>query len=684
MIQRDATAETAIGATDFSHTVNYLSGSAVVNPSGLDGSSTYFLGFSSDGGIAGTRDLVAASQPADAKLSADRPFFGLYRTEILKSITAFSGTALEITFPERDHDGDLTGSTHDASTGITTTLVSRPFAGTAADGVEASATGVKTVVDATMAFDYGTYLLERFSNTCPIVRIQTGLEHLSVEIGDLVSVDSNIFLATELGLDGADSNVKFEVTQREVTPLGDSIGIEFELTYATHASAPSVTVTSKTPVAPTATPVRVPSGGFIAARSGTSNNAVIDNQALSFAVTTTSGLGISIAGGAVNASGHIIQNDASQALTMTASKDTYIGINPFTAGYYKQELSSGAAEPALGPGEVRLAKIVTDGSSVTSITDLRNFGQISIEQLDKTAFTPGRSLIWNAGFTTYPNNGATPPGWDVTTSTPGTDFIKEETVIRDGRYSIKTLGTSQVVRLVSEKIPVDKNRVYRASAFYRQAAAMNMRLFVFWWKQDKTASSTASTSVFNANLGSTGAFQNITGVVTPPSDCAYASLDLSSANTGVSYFNNADLTVESFSFSAKRTSSDFTPSASGDAVEFNTEIHDHGDIYNTSNGQVTIPISGLYTFSTNISFDGTSGSRFLAVSIVASTSGTLASSFINDAINGTDEYNDVAVSLDVAAASLVKGETVEVQITYNATAPVIRHSFSFFSGREIM
>ena len=73
----------------------------------------------------------------------------------------------------------------------------------------------------------------------------------------------------------------------------------------------------------------------------------------------------------------------------------------------------------------------------------------------------------------------------------------------------------------------------------------------------------------------------------------------------------------------------------------------------------------------------------MAVSIVASTGGVLASSYIGSAVNGTDEWNDVAVSLNVASAALVKGETVEVQIAWDAAAPVVRHSFSFFSGREI-
>jgi hypothetical protein len=682
LIQLDSTAESAFGASDFSHTVNYLSGSTVHIANAFNGSSTAFLGFASDGGICGTRDILEPSQPADAKLSAARPYFGLYRTEILKSTTAFTDTNLGVSYQLRDHDGELTGSVAKSVTGLTTTLVSRPFAGTEAGGVEASAAGVKTVVDATIAFDYGVYVLDRLSNSCPRVVLSTGLEHLNVEIADLVSLDSDLFLSTALGLDGLDSSTKFEVTKREVTPIGDSIGIVFELTYATTSSAPSVTVTSKTPVAASTSLGRVPKSQFIAARTGGDNGAVIDNQTSTLQVTATSGLEISVAAGAVSAAGVRVETDAAQALTVTASKDSYIGINPMTSGYYVQEVNTDAAEPSLAPAEIRLAKVVAGGSSVSSVTDLRNYGQVSVEQLDKTAFAPGKDLIWNAGFTTYPNNGAAPPGWSVTTSTPGTDFIKDEAVVYDGRYAVKTLGTSTVVRLISEKIPIDKNRVYRASAFYRQAAAMNMKLFVYWWKADRTAASTASTSVYNANLTSTGAWQNITGVVAPPSDAVYASLDLNSANSGVSYFNNATLEVEPFSFSAKRTSSSFTSGSTGDPVIFNSEIHDHGGNYDTSSGQFTVPVSSTYTLSTNLSLAAASA-RTVSVAIVASSSGTLASAFLNQALNSSSTNDDQVVSLTVASADLVKGETVEVKLYWDVNAPPVDADYSFFSGREI-
>lgn len=684
LIQKDSTAITNYGSHDMSHTVNYISAATVHLHDQLSGSSTAFKGFAADSPICGTRDLHlgGGTQPADAKLSADRPYFGLYRTEILKSITPFSAADLTGNYVMRDHEGDPDGTEEASQLLFLTTLVSRPFAGTEAEGVEATAAGVTTVADITAAFQYGEYVLKRFSNTCPKIKFSTTLEHMNVEIGDLVSLDNDLFCSTELGIDGLDSDVKFEVIKREINPLGDSIGINFELAYATHSSAVTVTVTSRPPGI-VDSPRQVAKGGFIASRAAATNASVMDAKTTTMAVTATSGLGISIAAGAVQGSGVTRESDAAITTNVTANKDTYIGMSLFTGAIIKNEVSTSAAEPELIPGEVRLAKVVA-ASSVSSVTDLRNFGTISVEQMDKIAFEPGRKLSWNPGFDIYPNSGAMPPGWELSLGTAGTDFTKDATVY-SGRHSIKTLGTGNIVLIYSEKIPVDKNRAYRISGMYQQSAAETVRLVVYWWDANRAQASTQKNTIHNGNLSSTGAWIPLSGVFTPPSDAAFASVQMYSTNGSgnTTLFNNADIQVEPFSFAAKRTSSDFTPSGSGDTVEFNTEIHDHGDVYRTTTGVFTCPASGTYTFNATLSIEGAVGIRDLNPKIVASTAGTIASIQLADSANGTDEWNDVIAPLNVSAVDLVKGETVEVQIAYTGTAPPVRSNYSFFSGREV-
>ena len=68
---------------------------------------------------------------------------------------------------------------------------------------------------------------------------------------------------------------------------------------------------------------------------------------------------------------------------------------------------------------------------------------------------------------------------------------------------------------------------------------------------------------------------------------------------------------------------------------------------------------------------------------MGSTAGTLATEYIGNSANGTDEWNDIAVTLNVPTANLTWGETVSVKVYWDGTAAVVKHSFSDFSGRQI-
>lgn len=57
--------------------------------------------------------------------------------------------------------------------------------------------------------------------------------------------------------------------------------------------------------------------------------------------------------------------------TYTASKDTYVDINTSGTVTYT-EVANGAASPALTAGNVRIAKVITNGSAITSVTQSQN------------------------------------------------------------------------------------------------------------------------------------------------------------------------------------------------------------------------------------------------------------------------------------------------------------------------
>lgn len=621
-------------------------------------------------GFAGTVRL--ATSQSDEAPSADRPVYWLHRQEVLKSTSAFTLRSSSIV-QEYDADGDTSGFVTIPMDIRFNSPATRPFAGNQATEAD------RFVHDLTATYDFSTYVLDRFSNTAPKVRISTSLEFSYLELGDLVSLDNDIFLSPELSLDGLDSSVKFEIIGKEITALGDSVGVVLDLIYATKTSAPSTSLASELAGK---YETMMPNSILQAIEVGLSSNSVVHGLTM----TTGSGLtGTVVAGAASGGAGMFRTTPASLDFVATASKDNYVGINLYTGQPIVTAVTTDAAEPALLSGEVRLGKAVAGASSISSVVDLRRIGHVSVDQIDKEAITPSRGLIWNAGFGIYPNNGTAPPGWELTAGTAGTDIIKSTTV-DSGRHSLKTMGTGTAITIYSEKIPVDKNRPYRCSAMCQQSGAEGITVTVYWWDVNRAASSVSyKTVVHNANLSSTGAWIPITGVVTPPSDAVFASVRLTAVNgSGVtSYFNNGELTEETRSFNAKLATTNFTGYSSGAAIIFNSELHDYGDDYDTSNGEYTVPESGVYAFSSIISLVGAVGVRGLLISLVGSTSGTLACTYLADAAHGTDEWNDLSIALDSAASAVVKGETVTVQVVWSGVAPAIRHTFTFFSGRQV-
>lgn len=69
--------------------------------------------------------------------------------------------------------------------------------------------------------------------------------------------------------------------------------------------------------------------------------------------------------------------------TYTASKDTYVDINSSGTPIYP-EVANGAASPALTAGYIRVAKVVTNGSAITSVSQYGKENAIQVYPTDRT------------------------------------------------------------------------------------------------------------------------------------------------------------------------------------------------------------------------------------------------------------------------------------------------------------
>lgn len=78
-------------------------------------------------------------------------------------------------------------------------------------------------------------------------------------------------------------------------------------------------------------------------------------------LASTSVLGVAYYGGAR----YPVASDGGH--TYTASNDCYVDVNPATGAYTYNTVANGAAAPALTASSIRIAKVVTNGSAVTSV-----------------------------------------------------------------------------------------------------------------------------------------------------------------------------------------------------------------------------------------------------------------------------------------------------------------------------
>lgn len=125
----------------------------------------------------------------------------------------------------------------------------------------------------------------------------------------------------------------------------------------------------------------------------------VDSVVSGLEVTATTGLNADISGGDVyiTQAGYTITAVTGHAFT--ASQDTYVDVgNDGTIDY--NAVANGAGAPALAADHIRLAKVVTDGTTITGITDLRTiwdgtfaFGTVTLVGTAMTVYNAGSKPI---------------------------------------------------------------------------------------------------------------------------------------------------------------------------------------------------------------------------------------------------------------------------------------------------
>jgi hypothetical protein len=536
--------------------------------------------------------------------------------------------------------------------------------------------------DITIPYNFATDLLDRFSNGAPKIKFTTGLDNIHLELGDLVSIDNDWFLYSELSLNGLDSTVKFEVTKKEVSLTGSAIGVDYEAVYITKDSPPSIDIDWIPTLDVVLSPIN--KGGLIAQFTEMPNANALESGC---SVTATTGLGYQIDPGRMLAAGTGALLQDATTFTATANKHSYIGIDSASGNILVNEVATSADEPELAPGEIRIGKVISGASSVSSVVDLRQFGAITARQLNRELLAPSGGALWNGGFEDWPDAGSVPTGWTETgDGVAVTDWAREASVVHTGRYALKMLNTSDSVVWYSGFMPIDNSTPYRVSLWARQTGNVTMRADLYWYTSAKVAASTSSVSITNAACAANNTWENRTAVVTPGSDVAYAKIKIT-RNTSPGYdcyYDDVTIKPEAPSFNVYGAATVAPGTKSAFQVKYNNEGHDYGGNYDHSGSDYDFeaPSAGTYEFSAAV--QGVYVGAFTYLTLMVYKNGSvLRESYGGARTTGTLE---AFATVETGPVELAKGDLItvymhpEIQTSYTLNTGA---SETYFSGRKI-
>mgnify|MGYP003112932285 CR=1 FL=1 len=630
-------------------------------------------------GFCGTRNLHAGSQVTADKITTDNPSYSLFLKGIHRGTSAITEPNPEIRSLNWAFDEEGSQDTMYEGLGkIQLNGLSHISGSSAPTNNEGYLWH-----DITVPYNFATDLLDRFSNGAPKIKFTTGLDNIHLELGDLISIDNDWFLYSELSLNGLDSTVKFEVTKKEVSLTGSSIGVDYEAVYITKDSPPSIDIDWIPTLDVVLSPIN--KGGLIGQFTEMSSANTLESGC---SVTATTGLGYQINPGRMLAGGLGALLQDAQTFTATANKHSYIGIDSVSGNVLINEVATSADEPELAPGEIRIGKVISGASSVSSVVDLRQFGAITAKQLNRELLAPADGVLWNGGFEDWADPGSAPVAWVNTgDGVPVTDFAKETSVVHSGGVSLKMKDTGNSLVFFSGFIPIDSSQPYRASLWARQTGSVTMRSDVFWYTSAKVAASTSSASITNAACAANNTWENRSTILTPGSDVAYAKIKITRPlNPGADcYWDDVTLRPEAPSFRARAPlaggSTSITKDTDTDLI-FGTDIHDYGAVHDTSNGRFTAPSAGIYEINLTVQVTCTGGEASMIAGYLYKNGSKFAV-----ALGGLHSAGAFSASVTVSSGpmELAAGDYITPGVhvgNRNATLAADPDD-SYFSGRKI-
>lgn len=296
----------------------------------------------------------APSVPSGATISGGRPAYLLFYDqenghEIVKAVTLSFGSVtefIEIENPETD-----------AITFAGPFVYNATFSGVERGALETTARAHgfgAAIFDITLLVDLALKLFRRWKDECAIIKLRTGPDQGDKQLGDFIDLTWPEFLA--FGQDGL-SDDTFEIIAKLYDPDADEY--EWRLAEAKDDNPTTSGVAN-------AKKSRLPLGANIG-QSLLDETLLTPHVVSGLVGTLVSGFDVKITLGSASAYPNVVILPEDFALTLEASKDTWVTFDTATESLvlYPETLSD--PQPTKTPTEVFLCKFVTDGSGATSV-----------------------------------------------------------------------------------------------------------------------------------------------------------------------------------------------------------------------------------------------------------------------------------------------------------------------------
>ena len=548
--------------------------------------------------------------------------------------------------------------------------------------------GAQDVLDITVLVAVARNRLELFKRGLTIIERRTSLQHIDVQIGDVIGMTDPHFV--KHNIDGITTALKWIVVEKVPVPFEGYIDWKLALINdGTTANRPNIQ------------PSIFSRGGIFEGlrqqlkdNIGTANY-VIDGMDLG----TPSGFDVDLNAGIFGNQLVRWQTDT-ETLTASASKDTYYYADIMNGGIIELETALGAGAPSAASTMIPLWKVITDGSGITDTEDLRvrttiggklvdsNTLGVRNQQLSAEAagivpngefgdLTPPRDITisppdnWQTGYVTSAPGGGYIPAGDTYWGSGNAIYFDASTHQTGGR-SIKidtsALSAETLYGITSEElVPIPGDTLLAMVANLQASSGADTVWFtVEFFAADKTTS--VGTASVQGALPVVGSWYRAVKIYKTLSTARYARFHvmLFNTSTGVLYVDYVKVfrafpAYRAYCNAGITSAAPATPTV----VPYDAETYDYGNNFDSALAyDYTAPHYGIHNFSASA-----------VIQDVATTKWARADLYVNGAlykkgpviVNGTGGALDLDLAIDASDVELQAGDTVDVRVTHNDT-----------------